>query len=74
MLAGYSKSIRRKQLFSKGVTTKFHKLSPVPTATITQTFKTALNAEQRMVSRDDVGVVGDYKCLIIKTQTFKRPF
>jgi hypothetical protein len=74
MLAGYSKSILRKQLFSEGITTHFHKLSPVPTATLTPTFKIVLNSEQRMVSIDDVGVAGDCKCLMIKTQRHLKGF
>lgn len=49
-------------------------LSPVPTANVTQLFKIALNSDQWMVSIDDVGVVGDYKCLLIEAQrTFEGP-
>jgi len=62
-------------LLSEDTTTHFQKLSPVPTATLTQPFKIALNSEQWMVSIDDIGVVGDYKCLLIKAQsTFEGPF
>jgi hypothetical protein len=75
MLARYLLSIRQKQMLSEGSTAHRHKLSPVPTANITQAFKIALNSKQRMGSTDDVGVVGDYKCLMIEAQrTFEGPF
>jgi len=62
-------------LLNEGSTKHCHKLSPVPTATITQDFKIALNSELRMVSIADTGVVGDYKCLMIKAQrTFEGTF
>jgi hypothetical protein len=62
-------------MLSEGSTTHFHILSPVPTTNITQAFKITLNSEEWVVSIDDVGVVGDYKCLMIQAQrTFEGPF
>ena len=62
-------------MFSEGSIAHCHNFSPVPTANITQAFKIALNSKQRMGSTDDVGVVGDYQCLMIKAQrTSEGPF
>jgi hypothetical protein len=62
-------------LLSEGSTAHYHKLFPVPTANMTQAFKIAMNSKQHMGSTDDVGVVGGYKCLMIKAQrTSEGPF